>query len=84
MNYIGDSKTILYLHTQAFQAGDTLAYYDLSIHYMDLPTADFFPIAFQMANNHKFAPAYFDVFDTIIMMKNLKSLSMIQLVNGMN
>jgi TPR repeat protein len=46
----------------ALNHGDTVAYEDLSISYLDLPSGLFLPIAEEMANKYKYPQAYYDVY----------------------
>jgi hypothetical protein len=50
----------------ALEKGDTAAYYDLFIAYLDYNKGDFLPIALTMANKNDYPQAYYDVFDVIL------------------
>ena len=56
---------------KAFVKGDTNAYHDLQITYLDYSTEDFLPIALEMANTQNYPPAYYDVYFTLTKMENL-------------
>lgn len=56
---------------RAFTKGDTEAYRDLQITYLDYAKEDFLPIALEMANKQNFPPAYYDVYFTLILMESL-------------
>lgn len=48
-----------------FIKGDTSAYKDLRIFYLDQPPGDFLPFALVMADKYKYPLAYFDVYSSI-------------------
>lgn len=50
----------------ALEKGDTAAYYDLFIAYLDYNKGDFLPIALTMANKNDYPQAYYDVFNVIL------------------
>jgi len=64
-------KSINALTVKAIHDGDTISYNYLKTEYMDFPPGDFLPIALEMANEHDYPRAYFDVYFTILNMKNL-------------
>ena len=56
---------------KAIVNGDTKAYHDLQITYLDYATEDFLPIALDMANRQNYPQAYYDVYSTLFMMEYL-------------
>lgn len=46
--------------------GDTVAYKDLRVNYLEEPIAEFLPWCLLMANKYKYAPAFYDVYYTLI------------------
>lgn len=56
---------------KAIGKGDSEAYHDLQITYLDYATEDFLPIALDMANKQNYPQAYYDVYSTLFMMEYL-------------
>ena len=56
---------------KAIVNGDTKAYHDLQIIYLDYAKEDFLPIALDMANRQNYPQAYYDVYYTLFMMEYL-------------
>jgi TPR repeat protein len=50
------------LLVRALNKGDTNAYSELSITYLDMPYGEFIPIAKKFADTYNYAPAYYDVY----------------------
>jgi len=48
-----------------FQEGDSSAYYELSMQYLDYGYERFLPFALIMANKYDYQQAYFDIFDCL-------------------
>lgn len=59
------SHSLKDLRKLIIEQGDTAAYYELSIQYLDLGMQDFLVYALIMANKFDYPQAYFDVFDCI-------------------
>jgi len=64
MNSTTNSDRILYKE-EALIKGDTSAYYQLSLDYMDSPYEGFLYTAMIMANKHDYHLAYFDVYEVL-------------------
>ena len=62
MNDMGDETELLKLA----QKGDTDAYDDLAIAYLDFPRGDFLPIAIEMAGKYDYPIAYHDVYSIVL------------------
>lgn len=63
MNYSERSDSEL--EKLVIEKGDTTAYYELSINYLDYPSERFLPYALIMANKYNYPQAYFDVYDRL-------------------
>ena len=53
------------LEKLVIEKGDTSAYYELFVNYLDYPSERFLPYALIMANKYNYPQAYFDVYDRL-------------------
>jgi hypothetical protein len=63
MNYSERSDSEL--EKLVIEKGDTSAYYELFVVYLDYPFEKFLPYALIMANKYNYQQAYFDVYDRL-------------------
>lgn len=61
------------LLARALDRGDTSAYYDLKIAYLDYRTGEFLPIALIMANKNQYPNAYYDVYSTLCAIEGISA-----------
>lgn len=59
------TRSINELRKLIIENGDTSAYYELYIQYLDFESQDFLVYAMIMANKYDYPQAYFDVFDCL-------------------
>ena len=63
-------KPLKELKEKIVKTGDTVSYEELSTAYMDYSIGEFLPYALLMANKYNYPQAYFDVYESLVLMQS--------------